>query len=160
VKTDTTTAGSWKGAYGADGYNVIDDKVSYPAYVSVTPSGNANYIFTGSTTDIRALEKASSTSDRIAACWYSSGSISIDLRFNDSSTHQVALYLLDWDSYGGGRSQRIDIVDANNTVLDSRSISGFANGQYLVWNVSGHVTLRIANLNVNANTVVSGVFFR
>src|SRR5205807_10461299 len=80
LKTDTTTTGSWKGVYGADGYNIIDDKANYPAYVSVTPSGNADYIFAGSTTDSRALQKASSTTDRIAACWYSPGSLSIDLR--------------------------------------------------------------------------------
>ena len=39
VKTDTSTQGSWKGVYGANGYNVIDDTVSYPGYVTVTPAG-------------------------------------------------------------------------------------------------------------------------
>src|SRR5205807_7661335 len=27
---DTTTEGNWKGVYGADGYNVINDTVAYP----------------------------------------------------------------------------------------------------------------------------------
>jgi hypothetical protein len=161
VKTDTTTAGTWKGAYGADGSNVINDQANYPAYVTATVSGNGIYTWAGSTTAITALQKASSSTDRIAACWFSSASFSIDLRFNDTGAHQVALYLLDWDVYGGGRSQRVDILDAsNNTLLDSRSISGFANGQYLVWNLSGHVTVRITNLNGYSNAVLSGILFR
>ncbi len=160
VKTDTTTAGSWKGVYGADGYNTVNDTVNYPAYVTVTPSGNSSYTFVASTADIRAMQKAASTTDRMAACWYSFGSESMDLQFNDSSTHQVALYLLDWDGYAGGRSERVDILDANNTLLDSRTVSGFGNGQYLVWNMSGHVTVRITNLNASSNAVVSGILFR
>ena len=71
VNTDTTTAGTWKGIYGADGFNIVDDAVSYPSYVTVTPSGNSDYIWASSTADVRGLQKASSTTDRIAACWYS-----------------------------------------------------------------------------------------
>jgi hypothetical protein len=159
LKIDTTTAGSWKGVYGADGYNIIDDQASYPAYVSVTPSGYGDYIFTGSTTDTRALQKVSSTTDRIASCWFSSSSFSIDLHFNDTNTHQVALYLLDWDGYGGGRSERVDVVDGNSTLLDSRSVSSFGAGRYLVWNLSGHVIIRITNLNANSNALVAGLLF-
>ncbi len=109
--TDTTTAGTWKGVYGGDGYNVISDTAGYPAYVSVTPSSNSTYIWAASTPDARALQKASPASDRIAACWYSAGSVSMDLRFNDTATHQVALYLLDWDNLFG-RTERVDILDA------------------------------------------------
>jgi len=82
------------------------------------------------------------------------------LTFSDSNTHQVAVYLLDWDIYGGGRTERVDILDANGNVLDTRPVSSFANGQYLVWNVSGQVVVRITNLNPSANAVASGLFFR
>jgi hypothetical protein len=160
VRTDTATAGTWKGVYGADGYNIINDTTNYPAYVSATPSGNTSYTWASSTTETRGLQKGASTTDRIGSCWYSFGSLSIDLRFNDTSTHQVALYLVDWDVWGGGRSERVDILDANSTVLDSRNVSGFANGEYLVWNLSGHVIVRITNLNGSSNAAVSGVFFR
>ena len=71
VKTDATTSGSWKGVYGADGFNVINDTSSYPSYVTVTPTANALYTWVASSTDVRALQKASSMTDRIAACWYS-----------------------------------------------------------------------------------------
>jgi streptogramin lyase len=145
LRTDTTTGGSWRTAYGADGYNVIGDLANYPAYVTVTSSGNSQYTWTSSTSDPRALQKASSTADRIAACQYSATSFSADLKFSDTNTHQVALYLLDWDLFVGGRSERVDILDENGNVIDSHSVSGFANGGYLVWNLSGHVIIRITN---------------
>ena len=76
-------------------------------------------------------------------------------------THQVALYLLDYDAALGGRSQRVDIFDQNGALLDSRSVSAFTNGQYLVWNVSGHVVAQIANTGSSSNNAVaSGLFFR
>ena len=158
LKTDSTTEGSWKGVYGADGYNVIDDTAAYPSYVTVTPSGNSNYVWASSTSDPRATQKASSATDRIAACWFSDTNFSLDVAFNDSNTHQVALYMLDWDVYGGGRTQRVDVLTTSGTVLDTRSVSAFSNGQYLVWNLSGHVVIRITNTNSNA--VISGLFFR
>jgi hypothetical protein len=160
VKTDATTSGSWTGVYGADGYNVIGDADAIPAYVTVTPAGTAFWSWTSATSDTRALQKASNPFDRIAACWYSSSSFTIDLAFNDAKTHQVALYLLDWDLWGGGRTERVDIVDMNSNVLDTRSVSSFVNGQYLVWNLNGHVNVRITNTNPAGNAVVSGLFFR
>jgi streptogramin lyase len=159
VKTDGTTSGSWRGVYGADGYNVIGDASALPSYVTVTPAGNSFWSWTSSTSDTRALQKVSNPVDRIAACWYGWGSFTIDLAFNDAKAHQVSLYLLDWDIYGGGRTERVDILDANGNVLDTRSVSSFVNGQYLVWNLSGHVLVRITNTNLAGNAVVSGLFF-
>jgi hypothetical protein len=159
VNVDVTTAGSWKGVYGADGVNVIGDGVSYPSYVTVTPSGNASYVWAASTTDTRALQKSTSSTDRVAACWYAGGAMSIDLAFNDTLTHQVALYVLDFDLWGGGRTERIDILDASGNVLGTRSMSGFSGGQYVVWNLSGHVVVKITNTNAAANAVLSGLFF-
>jgi len=54
----------------------------------------------------------------------------------------------------------VDILDSNNNVLDSRNVSGFVNGQYLVWNLSGHLTVRITNTNGSSNAVLSGIMFR
>lgn len=61
------------------------------------------------------LQKASSSTDRIAACWTSGTSFTIDLNLSGSNTHQVALYLLDWDNYYG-RTERVD----NHGDVDSR----------------------------------------
>lgn len=158
LKTDTTTKGSWKSVYGADGANVIGDSAAYPSYVTVTPAANATWVWAASTTDTRALLKRASSIDRIAGCWYSGSSFSIDLKFTDSKTHQVALYAVDFDNFNG-RTEKFDILDANGAVLDTRSVSGFVGGEYLVWNLGGHVTVRVTNTNPNSNAVVGGVFF-
>jgi hypothetical protein len=158
LRTDTTTAGRWKSAYGADGFNIIGDQANYPAYVTANASGNAFYMWTGSTGDPRALQEASSSTDNVAACWYSPGSFTVDLNFQDSAAHQVAFYLLDWDNYG--RAQRVDILNTSNGLLDSRTVTSYGGGQYLVWSLSGHVLVRFTNLNGAANAVVSGFFFR
>jgi hypothetical protein len=71
--------------------------------------------------------------------------------------HQVALYLLDWDTTA--RSERVDILDAGTgTLLDSQTASAFHGGKYLVWNLSGHVQIKITRL-AGANAVLSGLFF-
>ncbi|MCU1337785.1 MAG: alkaline serine protease [Bryobacterales bacterium] len=157
VKTDATTQGTWKGVYGAHGYNVIDDTVSYPAYVTVAPAGQSDYIWAGSTSDVRALQKALA-SDRIAATWYTSGSFTVDLNFNDGAQHQLAVFCLDFDS-AGARTQTISILDGvTNAVLNSQNVNSFQNGKYLVWNLTGHVLLRVTNTG-SLNATISGLFF-
>ena len=132
VTTDIMTQGNWKGVYGSDGFNTIDDTVQYPAYVTVNNEGAPSYLWTGSTTQARALETAASSSNRVAACWYSptnQTSFTIDVNITDGNAHQIALYALDWDSYGGIRADNIQIVDpSTGTVLDTESITNFQNG--------------------------------
>ena len=70
----------------------------------------------------------------------------------------VAVYALDWDNWHGGRNERIDVLDPTGAVLDSRTISNFQNGVYLVWSVTGSVTIRVTNLNTASNAVISGLF--
>jgi hypothetical protein len=75
----------------------------------------------------------------------------------DANAHQVALYCLDWDN--GGRTQTIDVLDAaSGAVLNTRTVSGFRGGKYLIWNVTGHVQFRVTNTD-GVNGVVSGLFF-
>jgi uncharacterized Rmd1/YagE family protein len=161
VKSDPTTHGNWKGVYGADGFNIVGDAVNYPSYALVTPAGQASYTWASSTSDTRALQKsATGSTDRVAATWYSATQFSIDVKLTDSQTHQLALYAVDWDNWGGGRSERVDIVDDNTgNVLNSQTISGFQNGVYLVWNLTGSVTVRVTNLNPPSNAVIEGLFF-
>jgi hypothetical protein len=158
IKIDTTTQGGWKGKYGAEGYNIINDAVSYPAYAQVTPVSNLLAVWNSSTSDVRALQKTASTTDRLAACWYQSSYFTIDVNLTDGQTHQVALYNLDWDG-SNQRAQQIDILDAvTNAVLDSRSVSSFSAGKYLVWRLSGHVVIKVTRTGL-WNSVVSGIFF-
>ena len=80
------------------------------------------------------------------------------MNFTDGNTHRFALYALDWDSTT--RVETIQIVDANsNALLDTRNISSFNNGIYLIWNISGHVKINITCTG-GANAVISGAFFK
>ncbi len=109
------------------------------------------------TTDLRDLEKADGgVDDRIAACW-DGAQFSVDINLTDGLAHKVSIYALDWDT--NARSERVDVVDASTgTILDSRTLSSFHGGEYLTWNVSGHVQLLFTSLS-GYNAVVSGIFF-
>jgi serine protease len=157
VGFDTNTRGNWHGVYGADGYSVANDSQVIPSYASFVVQNQSNWTWAASTTDIRALQNGANTG-RIAATWYNNGTFNFDVNFRDGNSHQFALYAVDWDSTV--RSEIIQIVDANTSaVLDSRNISSFSNGVYLVWNISGHVRINITRTG-GSNAVVSGVFFR
>ena len=143
--------------YGSDGFDIVNDVLAPPSYATVTPSGQNNYTWVASTTDVRALQKGSAqATDRIAACWYGS-QFTIDVNLTDGQTHAVSLYALDWDSTG--RAERIDVIDpSTSNVLDTRSISSFQNGEYLTWNLKGHVQFRVTS-TAGPNAVISGLFF-
>ncbi|MGH9772499.1 MAG: hypothetical protein ACRD4Q_12510, partial [Candidatus Acidiferrales bacterium] len=153
---DTKTQGSWQTQYGADGYSLANSAENLPVYDPSFAVQNAqSWAWAASTTDARALQLPGS-SGRIAATWYSARSFSLDV-ITGTSAHQVALYAVDWDNRG--RSETIEVFDANsNAPLDAENISNFSNGQYLVWNVTGHVKITITS-NSGPNAVVSGVFF-
>jgi len=157
VRSDTATRGNWKNVYGSDGSLIANDSSHLPAYAVLSAGGAALYTWSGSTADPRALLKYTSASDRIASTYYNYPGFSMDLNLSDGQPHQVAFYVLDWDN--GGRTQTIAIVDASSgATLDSRSVSGFQGGQYLVWTIAGHVQVQFKQVN-GQNTVVSGVFF-
>jgi len=163
------------GTYGGDGYDIAGGSQS-PAggllnYGSYSLQNQAEWTWASSTSDPRAL-KIDAQGDRMAATWYTN-TFSFDVNLTDQNAHQVALYVLDWDSQG--RSETVQIVNANNSsdVLDTRSIpeansssatytntigTNFVNGAYLVWNITGHVTITIT-CDGGPNAVVAGIFF-
>lgn len=156
ISTDTTTRGSWKGVYGADGYQAIADVTNLPAYAQLTVTGNNTHVWAPGTTDTRALQKNVGT-DRIAAAWYSRLSFSINVNLTDGNPHRVAVYFLDWDS--STRVVQVDVVNAStNALLDSRTMSTFNGGKYLVWNLRGNVKFNIILVS-GVNCVVSGLYF-
>src|SRR5258708_14123263 len=151
--SDTLTQGTWKGMYGGDGYSIANDSQSIPTYASFSPQNQSNYTWASSTTDQRALQTGSG-SGRIAATWYSSSNFNFDVNLTDGNAHQIALYALDWDSQS--RSQTIQILDASSQgVLDTQNVSSFSTGIYLVWKISGHVTIKVTNTG-SSNSVISG----
>ena len=170
VSADTATQGNWQGTYGSAGYDLAGGpqspaggQLTYGTYAVET---GQIWTWAPSTTDKRALA-TDALGDRMAATWYAA-SFSFDVDFTDGNTHQVAIYVVDWDSKG--RQETVQIVDANNpgTTLDTRGIANsntnttgtnFVNGTYLIWNISGHVTMTITS-TAGPNAVASGIFFK
>lgn len=162
VRTDTSTQGTWKSTYGADGYSIANSaSVNIPSYAAFLPEGEANWVWASSTSDPRALESGTSSvsTNRLATCWYTGfGAFDLDVNFTDGNTHQVALYAVDWDNKG--RSETIQVLDpSTETVLSTQSISAFTNGVYIVWNVSGHVEFQLTSVT-GPNAVISSIFFQ
>src|SRR5258705_7753990 len=158
--TDTTTQGNWKGIYGTDGSNIINHAANYPSYAQVSVTGQNPYTWSSSTSDVRALQKATSSTDRIAACWYSFTNFTIDQNLTDGNSHQVGIYALDWDG-NNSRQARIEILDAGtNALLDSRDITAYSSGKFLLWDLRGHVKVKGTHLAPSgSNAVISGIFF-
>ena len=128
--------------------------MSYPTYAQVTPTGQAQWTWEPVTSDLRALQR--SGGGRLAATWYGQA-FSITVNLTDGLPHNVALYCLDWDTTT--RIQRFDVRDAQtNALLDTRTISNFNGGQYLVWTLTGRVRIEVTHL-AGHNAVVNGLFF-
>ena len=162
--TDRNTQGNWTGEYGADGYYVVTNgqfvsgyPVQTPAYCSgVTATGATTYCWLNDYDDERMLCQSATTPDLIAASW-NGNTFTLDVPLTDTSTHQIALYLLDWDNQG--RAETIQVENAaTGAVLSTQQASSFVGGEYLIWNVSGHVKFVITQTS-GLNAVASGVFF-
>ncbi len=141
VKQDNITQGTWRGVYGGDGYGIISSAFSGQSYVEPLATGVGIYNWNANTTDVRALQQTTNPSLRVAGVWYAADRLVVDLPFTGSQSHQMAIYFLDWDNIG--RAQKVEMVDANGNVLDTRNLSNFGGGVWLIWNVSGHVQLRV-----------------
>jgi len=155
VRLDTTTSGSWQGTYGGDGWMLADVPASQPAYATVAVSGASTYVWAASTADIRGLQNPTAAG-RLAAAWYATDNFTIDLNLTDGATHKIAVYCVDWDS--NSRMQTVAVLDTSGNVLATSGLTSFNGGQYLVWNITGHVTLRFTK-TAGPNAVVSGLFF-
>ena len=155
VGTDAIRQGNWQESYGNDGHVIVGDTTALPAYATVNATGQSSWTWAASTSDGRALRR-SSGADRVAATWYGDA-FDVNVNVTGGQPHQVAIYMVDWDN--NGRSQRVDVLDAvSGAPLDTRTVSSFQGGQYLVWTIQGNVRLRVTRL-AGANAVVSGIFF-
>jgi hypothetical protein len=159
LKSDATTQGNWSGAYGSQGTDIAGYAAALPSYAVVSTSGTSNYTWTSSTSDPRAPQNpANPSGSRVAACWYSGGgtTFTIDINLTDGQAHDLALYFLDW--LNGGRVETVQIIDATtDAVLDTETVSSFGGGEYLQWQVSGHLVINVT-ATVGANAVISGIF--
>jgi len=160
--TDTTTQGGWQGTYGTVGSYI-------PNGPSVTPTDGSTFnpgaaaLYTWGTNVASGSALKTGGGMNIASCWYrnlgnASPSLTLDVDV-PSGSQTVALYLLDYDKQG--RSESVAVTDLSNNPLDGpHAVSGtnFANGEYLLWTITGEVHITITLVN-GPNAVASGIFF-
>ena len=88
VSTNSTTQGTWTEKYGAEGFDVSQDpsavNPSFPSYASVNFANASNAVWSRTTSEVRALQKANiGQGGRIAGTWFSGDSFSINIKVND-----------------------------------------------------------------------------
>lgn len=152
---DFATQGNWTGTYGNEGYWVAYGGSALPSYATMSFANQQSWLWGTSATDPRYLQAAPGAGTRVAGCLYSSSSFSIDLNLTDGRVHRVSLYLLDWEAVG--RTETIQLTDATSgRVLDTRNAYWYGSGQYVSWNVTGHVKFTLINTGPG-NAVMSGL---
>ena len=156
---DTTTHGTWTGVYGNAGYVIANEPPTYLPYASAHFMGDFIYTWAGLTSDPRALQTAPGATSRIASAYlqYSSAPFTININASDGNQHQVALYLMDWDS--NSRNETITVSDASTGQLyDTQTFSNFHDGKWAIWNIEGNLNFTITT-NSGLSGGVSGIFF-
>lgn len=154
VSLNMLNQGQWIETYGQDGGLIASGPKRVPLYASVVVEA-PQYAWSTDTSDLRALQIWTQAL-RIAAAWNHEIGFTVEIK-SDALPHRLALYFLDWDM--SGRRQRVEILDgATGAALDSREISSFGQGVYLVYDFQGSVTVRLTKL-AGPNAVCSGIFF-
>jgi hypothetical protein len=164
MNSDTQTQGTWTGRYGANGYVIANGNSQPPTYGVASVTGAIPYTWAPGTNDLRALQMSPGSASRTGSAYtqYASHSFTMNVNITDGP-QRVSLYLLDWEKTG--RQETITIQDAaTGVVLYAGTFSGFQNGEYATWSVSGNVTFTVAPVGPASPTnpdspVVSGIFF-
>jgi serine protease len=164
VGTNTTTQGTWLGVFGALGYYKMETVSktlvsSLPAGMTITVTGSPTTTASATgTTDVRDLQRVDGTT-RDTVIWFSPSIFGYRITPADGTTRRLRVYLL--DRAAGSRVQTMDVRDhGTNTLLDTRTASGYSNGVWYSWDVSGDIDLNVTFVSGTAsNAVVSGLFF-
>jgi hypothetical protein len=170
---DTTTLGNWKQVYGQDGFVLSDWSSPQPPSYSGFNGVNANMKLLdiwscsdGHTCDPRQLNRQPynyTPAERLEAYYYQRFSDDFQVNTSDGATHRIALYFCDYEFYG----RQVQVV-AHNTntgaVLDTRVLSNYSGGVYLLYNYTGNVDFEVIDpitpkTTTMPNGTISGFFW-
>jgi subtilisin family serine protease len=157
VGMDTVRQGNYSGFYGSSGTFVVGESTSFPSFVTVDQTGGSPVILDNTTNNQAGLQLTTDPTQRISAYEAAANTETINLQFTDGLVHQTELYLADLDHKA--RTETVFVVDnATGNVLDTRTITKFTKGQYLIYDLRGSVSLEIFR-NAGPSAVYSGLFF-
>jgi hypothetical protein len=140
AQAQTATPVTSSSPYGTDGSVIpMVNPASVPSYASVNiVNGNEWSWATGHT------------------AWYNGTSFRLVVGILDGNAHRVTLFLQDYDN--DGRNEQVVVTTPTGTQLTTNTITNFAKGTYLSWNVTGFVVINVVN-NGGINAVASGLYF-
>lgn len=156
VRTDSTTLGNWKGAYGSQGEYVAGDSYTAPSYASITSNGYT-YVWNSSSTSGQDLQRAASTG-RIGSMLYASRQLQVGVNVTDGHTHQVAFYIPAWNTWTAQYESVAAYDTTSGALLSSQTVNTGTGGKYVVFNVSGNVTFTFAPASSGYYGVIGGLF--
>jgi hypothetical protein len=158
--SDTSTQGNWVGVYGSDGYSIVGDTSSYPAYASVTPGGSS-FVHSDPSANVKDLQKASNHATRISAALFNASTFTVTLTLT-GGTHKISAYVFDFDS-ADVRSETLQMFDGTTGMAlePPRSVTAFnTTPRYLQWNCSGTIVLIVTSIaGFGVNCLLNGFFF-
>ena len=161
VKTDTTTLGNWKGAYGKDGAMIAWEKdPSIPAWANVTVrNADRGNWWAARPTEERYLFKSAEAKDRTITQWVAESQMELAVDLKDGKEHQIAVYYLGTSAKGTAKAE---ILDAETqAVLDTQPLDLNVGSVYLTWQVKGNVVVRFSRLSGGEGAALwaGGLFF-
>jgi hypothetical protein len=151
MQMNTWRNGSWIGAYGSQGYGILNAGGVgnvLPPKCTVTLAGGQiwTWFAAGSYSDPRYVQVPGQPGITAALGYYVNGTETITFNLDDSLPHSIAIYSVDYDRQG--RNQTIAVVDGvTGLPLDpARNLGDFATtGVYMVYNVISRVQFQIVN---------------
>lgn len=169
---DTTTLGNWKGVYGQDGFVLPDYSLQPPSYTGFN-AVNVNQRLLdiwscsdGHTCDPREPNKqpySYTSAERVESYYYNRMWDDFQINTSDGATHRIALYFCDYEFYG----RQVQVVAHNTStgaVLDTRLLSNYSGGVYLIYNYTGNVDFEVIDnitptTDLIPNGTISGFFW-
>ena len=163
---DETTKGDWAAKYGSDGffmprYFYGRDCQAWPDYLAAVDCGNftnRQFSIWNKSTGSSLLCNSISYCARYLGALETSGADSLTLYINDAQSHQLALYVCDFDK--AGREQTIELLDLEGHLLaPACTVSGFDQGKWLRCQFSGSVRVSLTNRKSGSTAVLSALMF-
>ncbi|MCI0744280.1 MAG: Ig-like domain-containing protein, partial [Verrucomicrobia subdivision 3 bacterium] len=151
LRGDAATRGNWMQRYGSEGFVLHPLTNRWPGALPYQITGKPWLSF-GYQADYLELPYQA---QRALPLVFDTSSVGYEVNLADGKPRSLAAYFYDDSVY----AQTVTVLDAvTGQVLDSRVVTnGFA-GRYLVWNVEGHVRMRITNHSAHLQSRVNGLF--
>src|SRR5205814_9311347 len=107
----TAADGAWKVIYGhvAALIATVTGSIT-PSEATVTHTDGPGYAWNAFHSELRSLQRLDLPQFRAGVGWYADPGFAIDVNITDGLSHQVALYLLDYDRLA--RNETIAVLDA------------------------------------------------